>query len=83
MKSLEELDLGDNDLAALPEDLCALPKLHRIDVDGNARLATLPGSMTNMTQLTHLFAFRTAISTNEQARVRAALPDPVRHFMAF
>lgn len=83
MKSLEELDLGDNDLASLPEELCALPKLHRIDVDGNARLAALPGSMTNMTQLTHLFAFRTAIPTNEQARVRAALPDPVRHFMAF
>ena len=83
MKSLEELDLGDNDLAALPEDLCALPKLHRIDVDGNARLATLPGSMTNMTQLTHLFAFRTAIPVEEQDRVRSAMPDTVRHFMAF
>lgn len=83
MKSLEELDLGDNDLTSLPEGLCSLEKLHRIDVDGNPRLAKLPGSMTNMTQLTHLFAFRTAIPTNEQARVRAAMPDTVRHFMAF
>ena len=83
MSSLEELDLGDNDLTSLPEGLCSLEKLHRIDVDGNPRLAKLPGSMTNMTQLTHLFAFRTAIPTNEQARVRAAMPDTVRHFMAF
>ena len=83
MKSLEEIDLGDNDLTSLPEGLCALPKLHRIDVDGNPRLAKLPGSITNMTQLTHLFAFRTAIPAEERARVRNAMPDPVRHFMSF
>ena len=83
MTSLEELDLGENDLTALPEGLCALPKLHRLDVDGNPRLAALPRSITNMVQLTHLFAFRTALPTNEQDRVREAMPDTVRHFMAF
>ena len=83
MTSLEELDLGENDLTALPEGLCALPKLHRLDVDGNPRLAALPRSITNMVQLTHLFAFRTAIPVEEQDRVRSAMPDTVRHFMAF
>lgn len=83
MTSLEELDLGENDLTALPEGLCALPKLHRLDVDGNPRLAALPQSITNMVQLTHLFAFRTALPVEEQDRVRSAMPDTVRHFMAF
>lgn len=86
MKSLEEIDLGDNDLAELPEGLCALPKLHRIEVDGNARLAALPQSITNMTQLTHLFAFRTALPAAEMERVRGAWSsqeDLVRHFIAF
>lgn len=83
MTSLEEIDLGDNDLAELPEGLCALPKLHRIDLDGNPRLAKLPESMAGMKQLTHLFAFRTGLPASEKARVREALPDPVRHFMAF
>lgn len=86
MKSLEELDLGDNDLAAIPEELCSLPKLHRIDLDGNARLAALPQSITNMTQLTHLFVFRTALPASEKARVRGAWSsqeDLVRHFIAF
>ena len=86
MQSLEEIDLGDNDLTAIPEELCALPKLHRIDVDGNARLAALPQSITNMTQLTHLFAFRTALPASEKTRVRGAWSsqeDLVRHFIAF
>ena len=84
LKSLEEIDLGDNDLSALPEWLCTdLPNLHRIDADGNARLTALPGAITNMTQLTHLFVFRTGLSAAEKARVRNAMPDRVRHFMAF
>lgn len=86
MKSLEELDLGDNDLESLPEALCSLPNLHRIDVDGNMRLASLPQSITNMAQLTHLFAFRTALPASEKARVRGAWSsqeDLVRHFIAF
>lgn len=83
MTSLEELDLGENDLTELPEALCSLPKLHRIDLDGNVRLAKLPQAIAGMEQLTHLFAFRTALPAAERKRVREAMPDPVRHFMAF
>lgn len=83
MENLEELDIGKNDIASLPEELCLLPKLHRIDVDGNPNLAVLPAAITNMPQLTHLFAYRCALSTNEQRRVRSAYPDKVRHFMSF
>ena len=83
MTSLEELDLGENDLEEIPPELCRLPKLHRIDLDANPRLAALPENIGEMKGLTHLFVFRCALPTNEQGRVRAALPDPVRHFIAF
>lgn len=83
MKTLEELDLGENDIAELPPALCLLPNLRRLDIDGNPRLAALPANIGDMKALTHLFAYRCAIPTNEQARVRAALPDPVRRFIAF
>ena len=83
MTSLEELDLGENDLSEIPPELCRLPNLHRIDLDSNPRLAALPENIGEMKGLTHLFVFRCALPAEEQARVRAALPDPVRHFIAF
>ena len=83
MTSLEELDLGENDLEELPEGLCRLPKLHRLDVDSNPRLQALPANIGEMKALTHLNAFRCALSTNEQARVRGIFPDRVRQFIAF
>ena len=83
MKSLEQIDLGENDLTEIPAGLFELPKLHYIQLDGNPRLATLPGSVTNMPQLTHLFLHRTALTTNEQARLRAAYPNPVVPHLSF
>ncbi len=83
MTSLEQLDLSDNDLESVPEALCALPRLQRLDLDGNPRLAALPGGITNMPALTHLFVFRTGLSTSEIGRVRAAKPDAVRFHIGF
>ncbi len=83
MKELEELDIGMNELESLPEELCLLPKLHRLDVDQNPNLTALPAAITNMPQMTHLFAYRCNFPTNEQLRVRSAYPDMVRHFMSF
>lgn len=83
MESLEELDLGDNDIGKIPPELCRLPNLRRLDLDGNANLAALPENVGEMKALTHLFVYRCALPTNEQARVRAALPDRVRQFIAF
>jgi len=83
MTSLEQLDLGGNDLESVPEALCALPHLQRLDLDGNPRLAALPMAITNMPELTHLFVYRTGISTAEVGRVRAAKPDAVRFHIGF
>ncbi len=83
MKTLEQIDLGENDLAEIPAALFELPKLHYVSLDGNPRLASLPGTVTNMPQLTHLFLHRTALSTNEQARLRAAYPNPVVPHFSF
>ncbi|MBQ6103129.1 MAG: leucine-rich repeat domain-containing protein [Kiritimatiellae bacterium] len=83
MKSLEQIDLGENDLTEIPAALFELPKLHYVQLDGNARLASLPGTVTNMPQLTHLFLHRTALGTNEQARLRAAYPNPVVPHFSF
>ncbi len=83
MKSLEQIDLGENDLTEIPAGLFELPRLHYVSLDGNPRLASLPGSVTNMPQLTHLFLHRTALTTNEQARLRAAYPNPVVPHLSF
>ena len=83
MKTLEQIDLGENDLTEIPAALFELPKLHYVSLDGNPRLASLPGTVTNMPQLTHLFLHRTALSTNEQARLRAAYPNPVVPHFSF
>ena len=83
MKSLEQIDLGENDLAEIPAALFELPKLHYVSLDGNPRLASLPGSVTNMPQLTHLFLHRTALTTNEQQRIRGAYPNPVVPHISF
>ena len=83
MKSLEQIDLGENDLAEIPAALFELPRLHYIQLDGNPRLATLPESAEHMPQLTHLFLHRTALTTNEQARLRAAYPNPVVPHLSF
>ena len=83
MKSLEQIDLGENDLAEIPAGLFELPKLHYIHLDGNPRLATLPESAAHMKNLTHLFLHRTALTTNEQARLRAAYPNPVVPHLSF
>lgn len=83
MASLEELDLGENDISEIPPELCRLPKLRRIDLDSNPRLSALPANVGEMKALTHLFLFRCAVPPEEQARIRAALPDPVRQFIAF
>jgi Leucine-rich repeat (LRR) protein len=83
MKSLEQIDLGENDLAEIPAALFELPKLHYIQLDGNPRLATLPDSAAHMKNLTHLFLHRTALTTNEQARLRQAYPNPVVPHLSF
>lgn len=83
MKSLEQIDLGENDLAEVPAGLFELPKLHYVQLDGNPRLATLPESAAHMKNLTHLFLHRTALTTNEQARLRAAYPNPVVPHLSF
>ena len=83
MKSLEQIDLGENDLTEIPAALFELPRLHYIQLDGNPRLATLPESAEHMPQLTHLFLHRTALTTNEQARLRAAYPNPVVPHLSF
>ena len=83
MKSLEQIDLGENDLAYIPAGLFELPKLHYIQLDGNPRLATLPDSAAHMKNLTHLFLHRTALTTNEQARLREAYPNPVVPHLSF
>ncbi len=83
MKSLEQIDLGENDLTEIPAALFELPKLHYIQLDGNPRLATLPESAAHMKNLTHLFLHRTALTTDEQARLRAAYPNPVVPHLSF
>lgn len=83
MKSLEQIDLGENDLEEIPAALFELPRLHYVQLDGNPRLAALPDTVTNMPQLTHLFLHRTALGTNEQARLRAAYPNPVVPHLSF
>ncbi|MBR1836852.1 MAG: hypothetical protein IJ783_06150 [Kiritimatiellae bacterium] len=83
MASLEEIDLGDNDIGEVPDALFRLPNLARVDLDGNARLAKLPDGIADAKALKHLFLSGCSIPEEERDRIRKALPDPVRQFIAF
>ena len=74
---LEDVELADNDLESFPAFLCALPRLRNLDLTGNRRVETLPDddALHLMKSLRTLALTGCPLSSNERARVRAALPD--------
>ena len=74
---LEDVELAENDLEAFPAFLCALPRLRNLDLTGNRRVETLPddNALHAMKSLRTLALTGCPLSSNERARVRAALPD--------
>lgn len=61
---VERLDLGKNDLTALPEEVFKLSKLRSLDLSHN-RLSTLPPSILQLSQLEVLVLEGNPIATLE------------------
>ena len=76
LTALTDINLSGNPLAEFPAVLLDLPALERIDLQG-AQLTQLPASdkLSAMRQWKWLCLQRNRLSPEEQARIRAALPD--------
>jgi Leucine-rich repeat (LRR) protein len=71
---LRWLRLNRNRLSALPEQLGSLPQLERLYARHNA-LTSVPASLLESASLKGLFLEGNPIAPEEQARIKAALPE--------
>ena len=74
LAELRWLRLNRNRLTALPEQLGSLPQLERIYARHNA-LTSVPAALLESTSLKGLFLEGNPIAPEEQARIKAALPE--------
>ena len=72
--ALTELDLSENELTEMPEELGGLTNIEEINLSMN-KLEKLPASIANLKQLKKLTIFNNKISQEEQAKIKALLPN--------
>ena len=74
LTNLKSLYLESNELTNLPDPIESLIKLTNLDL-GDNDFTILPEWIGNLANLTYLDLFKNEMTTSEQARIRALLPN--------